>query len=322
MKYVLLVLTLIVLAVVPAVAGVPDDLQRVSVTIKAGSAQGSGTLVTRQIGDDTVTFIWTAAHVVDGLRTTRTVVTPQGTPRIVVEYRDAEIVQERQQGGRRVGEVKYDCKVVKVSDADYGEDLAVLMVRCKSAYPLNVCAKFHKDIHYLPPIGVELSHCGSLLGQFGANSYTTGVLSQTGRTLAMKGANVKVFDQVTAVAFPGSSGGGMFLKANGEYVGMLTQGVMKLQGFNFIVPVRRIHAFAKAAKIEWAIDPTVPLPSLEEIDAIPVEDAGQSPGGYPQRNPAGGPDEGGLPAFKPPFDLNDAINWVERLFNRAGRRSS
>ena len=58
----------------------------------------------------------------------------------------------------------------------------------------------------------------------------------------MKGANVKVFDQVTAVAFPGSSGGGMFLKANGEYVGMLTQGVMKLQGFNFIVPVRRIHA--------------------------------------------------------------------------------
>ena len=58
----------------------------------------------------------------------------------------------------------------------------------------------------------------------------------------MKGANVKVFDQVTAVAFPGSSGGGMFLKDNGEYIGMLTQGVMKLQGFNFIVPVRRIHA--------------------------------------------------------------------------------
>ena len=150
MKYVLLVLTLIALAAGPAVASVPDDLQRVSVTIKAGNAQGSGTLVTRQIGDDTVTFIWTAAHVVDGLRTTRTVVTPQGTPRIVVEYRDAEIVQERQQGGRRVGEVKYDCKVIKVSDADYGEDLAVLMVRCKGAYPLNVCAKFHKDIQLHP----------------------------------------------------------------------------------------------------------------------------------------------------------------------------
>ena len=44
----------------------PDELQRVSVTIKAESAQGSGTLVTRKVGDQTVTFIWTAAHVVDG----------------------------------------------------------------------------------------------------------------------------------------------------------------------------------------------------------------------------------------------------------------
>ena len=322
MKYVLVVLTLIALAAVPAIASVPDDLQKVSVTIKAGRAQGSGTLVTRKIGEDTVTFIWTAAHVVDGLRTTRTVVTPEGTPRILVEYKDAEIVQERQQDGRRVGEVKYDCKVVKVSDADYGEDLAVLMVRCKGAYPANVCAKFHKDPNYIPPIGVDLSHCGSLLGQFGANSYTTGVLSQTGRTLPMKGANVRVFDQVTTVSFSGSSGGGMYLKDSGEYIGMLTQGVMQLQGFNFIVPVRRIHAWAKASKVEWAIDPTVPLPNLNEINTLPVEDAGQSPGGYPQRNPAGGPDEGGLPAFKPPFNFDDAINWVERLFNRAGRRSS
>ena len=319
MKYVLLALTLLALTVAPAVASVPDDLQRVSVTIKAGSAQGSGTLVTRKIGEDTVTFVWTAAHVVDGLRTTRTVVTPQGTPRILVEYPDAEIVQERQQDGRRVGEVKYDCKVVKVSDADYGEDLALLMVRCKGAYPLNICAKFHQDTNYIPPIGIELSHCGSLLGQFGANSYTTGVLSQTGRTLAMKGANTKVFDQVTAVAFPGSSGGGMFLKENGEYIGMLTQGVMKLQGFNFIVPVRRIHSWAKDAKIEWAMNPDVSMPTLKEIDAIPVEDAGQSPGGYPQRNPAGGPPDEGAASANPPFDFNDAINWVSK-FVRSLRR--
>ena len=147
------------------------------------------------------------------------------------------------------------------------------------------------------------------------------MLSQTGRTLAMKGANVKVFDQVTAVAFPGSSGGGMFLKANGEYIGMLTQGVMKLQGFNFIVPVRRIHAWAKAAKIEWAIDPNAELPTLKEIDAIPVEDAGQSPGGYPQRNPAGGIDEGGAPCFKPPFNFDDAILWVEKFVVRSARAS-
>jgi hypothetical protein len=312
MKYVLLVLMLALAIPATALAGVPDDLQAVSVTIKAGRSQGSGTLVTRKVGDDTITFVWTAGHVVDSLRTTRTVISPTGTPKILVEYKDAEIVQERQQNGRAVGEVKYTCKVVKVSDADYGEDLAVLMVRCKSAYPLSICAKFQQEINYIPPIGIELSHCGSLLGQFGANSYTTGVLSQTGRMLPMKGANVKVFDQVTAVAFPGSSGGGMFLKQNGEYVGMLTQGVMQLQGFNFIVPVRRIHTFAKDAKIEWAINPAIEMPTLKEIEAIPVEDACPSPGGYPQRNPAGG-DDPGAPAFKPPFNFDDAINWVKKF---------
>ena len=269
---------LIALCCMPAAAveknEVPDHLQNISVTIKAGEAQGSGTIVTRRIGEDTVTFIWTAAHVVENLRTTRQVISAEGGTRTLVEFRDAQIVQERQQDGRRVGEVKYDCRIIKYSDADYGEDLCLMMVRCKNAYPLAVSARFVTDKKYVPAIGIELSHCGSLLGQFGANSYTTGVLSQVGRTLEMAGANVKVFDQVTAVAFPGSSGGGMFLRENGEYVGMLTQGVMKLQGFNFIVPVRRIHTWAQDAKIEWAVDPSIPMPSLEEIEKIPVEDAG------------------------------------------------
>lgn len=255
-------------------AAVPDDLQQISVTIKAGNAQGSGTLVTRKVGDETISFVWTAAHVVSGLRKTRPIITPDGLTKTLVEYKDAEIVQERQQNGSRVGEVKYNCRVVKVSDADYGEDLALLVVRCKGAFPLSATAKFHDDPSYIPPIGVELAHCGSLLGQFGANSYTTGVLSQTGRMLEMEGANTRVFDQVTTVAFPGSSGGGMFLKDKGEYIGMLTQGVNQLQGFNFIVPVRRMHAWAKIAKIEWAINPKVEMPTMKEIDAITIEDQG------------------------------------------------
>jgi hypothetical protein len=307
MKYLVVALTLLFFLTGMAFAGVPDDLQQISVTIKAGDAQGSGDLVTRKIEEDTWSFLWTAAHVVEGLRTTRTVITAEGGTKTQIEYKDAEIVQERQQNGRRVGQVNYDAKVIKVSDADYGEDLALLMVRCKNAYPLTISTKFHLEPDYIPTIGVELAHCGSLLGQFGANSYTTGVLSQTGRVLAMKGANTKVFDQVTAVAFPGSSGGGMFLKADGTYIGMLTQGVQKLQGFNFIVPVRRIHAFAKAAKIEWAIDPRVKMPTLAEIEAMPVEDFGVSGGG------AGGSPLG----IEPTLNFDAALGWVTRFF--AGR---
>lgn len=261
---------------------VPDYLQDISVTIRSGNAQGSGTIITRKIGDNSVAFVWTAAHVVDNLRTVRRVITADGGTRALVEFKDAQIVQEFRQGGRRVGETMLDARVIKFSDADYGEDLALLMVRRLNAYPASTSANFKTDINYVPPVGVELSHCGSLLGQFGANSYTTGVLSQVGRTLEMEGASVKVFDQVTAVAFPGSSGGGMYLKENGEYIGMLTQGVMKLQGFNFIVPVRRIHAWAKASKIEWATNPAIPMPTLAEIEKIPVEDQGVLPGGLPQ----------------------------------------
>ena len=204
MKYLVLAVVL-TFSFALSLAGVPDDLQQISVTIKAGDAQGSGTIVTRQIGDDTVSFIWTAGHVVDNLRVVRQIITADGGTRSLVEFRDAQIVQEFQQNGRRVGETKLDARIIKFSDPDYGEDLALLMIRRMNAYPLAVSAKFKMGMNYIPAIGVELSHCGSLLGQFGANSYTEGVLSQVGRTLEMKGANVKVFDQVTAVAFPGSS---------------------------------------------------------------------------------------------------------------------
>jgi hypothetical protein len=185
--------------------------------------------------------------------------------------------------------------VIKYSNADYGEDLAVLMIRLKNAYPLSASAKFHPDHNYIPPVGVDLSHCGSLLGQFGANSYTTGVLSQTGRLLEGKGASKPVFDQVTAVAFPGSSGGGVYLKDDGVYIGI-----------NFIVPIRRIHGWATKAKIEWAIDPAAPMPSLAEIDKIPVEDDGVLPYGLPADRAGGG---GEPPASKP----NGIGDWLLQL---------
>ena len=276
--FVVLCLGRAVIAADPApLSQVPDYLQQISVTIKAGNAQGSGTLLVRKIGDDTAAFVWTAAHVVADLRRVRRVITVDGGTKVLVEFKDPQIVQELYQSGRRVGETKLDCKVVKYSDADYGEDLAVLMVRRLNVYPISVCAKFPKKADYIPPMGVDVSHCGSLLGQFGANSYTTGVLSQTGRLLEGKSAEMKVYDQVTAVAFPGSSGGGIYLKSDGTYIGMLTRGVMQMQGFNFIVPVRRIHAWAKDAKIEWAIDKNVAMPSLIEIEKIPVENGGIMP---------------------------------------------
>jgi len=267
---------------------IADYLQNISVTIKSDSGQGSGVLVTRELKvSDTdptlvkVNFVWTAAHVVDNLRTVRTIIDPKtGTPRQVVEFRDAQIVQELKEGGRRVGEIKMDAKVIRYSDATNGQDLALLMVRKRGF--VDVSAKFYLG-EEIPPIGSPLFHVGSLLGQVGANSMTAGIVSQHGRVIQTGTSDGTVFDQTTVTAFPGSSGGGVYLagehtteawKAHkGEYMGMLVRGAG--EGFNFIVPIRRMREWADTVDAKWALDPTAATPTVDHLKkASSVEDVG------------------------------------------------
>jgi hypothetical protein len=256
----------------PTAGALVQNLQDISVTIRAGGSQGSGTLFTRKVDDkNTVTFVWTAGHVIDGLRKVRTVIDPEsGSPKLLVEFEDAEIVREFTEDGRRIGEMKFDARVVKYSDARQGEDLALLIVRKRNYVGEEVSASFYLD-EAIPPIGTELYHVGSLLGQVGSNSLTTGVVSQIGRVLNL-GANGVIFDQTTVTAFPGSSGGGVFLKTDGRYVGMLVRGAG--EQFNFTVPARRLVGWAKRVDIEWAVNPAIKLPSLDEIAKLKIEDTG------------------------------------------------
>jgi hypothetical protein len=262
-------------AAVPLSAAAADPviekLQKISVTVRAGQSQGSGTLVTRKRGDENLTFVWTAGHVVDGLRKTREIIDPRtGSKRTVVEFEDVKIVQEFRQGGRRIGETAMDARVIRYSDAEQGEDLALLLIRkVNFDVPENSAVFVESDDP--PELGTELYHVGSLLGQFGANSLTTGVISQIGRVLEL-GANGIVFDQTTATAFPGSSGGGMHVKSDGRYIGMLVRGAG--EGFNFIVPVRRLRGWAKVAGIEFAVNSAVPVPDDATLAKLPIEDTG------------------------------------------------
>ena len=248
---------------------VAEHLQDVSVTIKSESdyskSEGSGVLFIRKIGDEEVTFVWTAGHVVDNLRNVRTVIDSKGAPRKVVEFKDAQVVKELVEAGRRVGEIKMDARVIKYSNADDGHDLALLMVRSRGYGKSST--KFHlpsKD--KIVPIGTDLYHVGSLRGQMGANSMTSGIVSQVGRTL-----DKYEYDQTTATAFPGSSGGGIFLKS-GEYVGMLVRGAG--ENFNLFVPMRRMYKWAATNKILWSIDPSVEAPKFSELVKMPIEAVG------------------------------------------------
>lgn len=244
---------------------VANYLQDISVTIRSegrySKSEGSGVLITRKIGDEIVTFVWTCAHVVDNLRTVRTVI-EDGNPMKLVEFDDVRIIKELVENGRRVGEINMDATVVKYSDADDGEDLALLMVRAKDYGKAS--AKFQLGgKSNIVPIGTELFHVGSLLGQMGANSMTSGIISQVGRTLG------KVeYDQTTVTAFPGSSGGGVYLK-DGTYIGMIVRGAG--EGFNLMVPIRRMERWAEKHDIMWALNPKLKSPAVEEILKLPVE---------------------------------------------------
>lgn len=246
---------------------VPTYLQDISVTIHATSvngseSQGSGVIYTRNGRN----YVWTAAHVVAGLRQVRDVIDPKtGSSKTIVEFRDADIVKELNENGRRVGQLEMAAEVIRYSNADTGEDLALLRIRKKDF--VRTSAVFYTETS-IPAIGTDLLHCGSLKGQFGANSMTTGIMSQIGRVI-----QGQVYDQTTCAAFPGSSGGGIFLK-DGRYIGMLTRGAGET--FNLIVPIRRLQAWAKRAEVEFAINESIPVPSDEELQKKPVEDGGSN----------------------------------------------
>ena len=258
-------------------------LQDMSVNIKAGGNEGSGVIITRERKvngvAERVNFIWTAGHVVKGLRTVRTTIDAKGVSRKMVEFQDAAVVKETIKNGRRVGESKMDVRVIKYSDPDDGEDLALLMAIADFSDKNVTFYTKPKSQDEMVPVGTTLYHVGCLLGQMGANSFTSGVMSQTGRV-----ADKKVYDQTSATAFPGSSGGGVWMADNGKpvYIGMLVRGAGET--FNLIVPIRRMHAFAKKYKLEWALDEKVPLPAQDEIDKMPIEEGGTESSGGSRRS--------------------------------------
>jgi hypothetical protein len=246
-----------------------EHLQNVSVTIRAeggwSAAEGSGVIFTRKDSKgNLVNFVWTAAHVVDNLRLEKRVLI-DGTYKTIVHFKDALIVKEIRQNGRTVGRLQMDAEVLKYSESKDGHDLALLRVRKLNFVTDSVI--FYLDKDDIPPLGTDLLHVGSLLGQMGANSMTDGIYSQHGRIL--KDLNKHIFDQTTCTAFPGSSGGGVYLKSDARYVGMLVRGAG--EGFNLIVPVRRMVEYCQEHKIMWALDKNVAMPTNEELKKMPIE---------------------------------------------------
>lgn len=252
---------------------VAQHLQDISVTIVSksshghGSGEGSGVIMTRKNEiNENVNYVWTAAHVVSNLRHEKSVVDGKsGGNKTVVEFDDALVVKAINEDGRMVGKIEFFAEVVRYSAE---EDFALLRLRKKDLVKSTVVFYLESNAGkpVIPPIRTKLLHVGSLLGQLGSNSMTEGIMSQHGRLV-----DKKVFDQTTVTAFPGSSGGGVYLE-DGRLVGLVLRGAGET--FNLIGPVRRMHDWSKRANVEWAIDAKVKMPNEEELRKLPVEDNG------------------------------------------------
>jgi len=174
-----------------------------------------------------------------------------------------EIVQNFTKNGEEVVVETNIADIVKYSDPEDegGDDLAILKVRDKFTLTTN---------SVVFDISKKLPKVGSLLYSVGAplksnDSFSTGVVSFVGRII-----NDLVFDQTTCVVYEGSSGQGVFT-TDGKCIGIAT--LMMAPSLNCIVPVRRMQKWAKQEKVEWALDPSISIPSETELKNIKMEDS-------------------------------------------------
>lgn len=248
-------------------ADVGTHLQACSVTIKlSGSDAGSGTVVIRAIEGKDTAFVLTAAHVVDQFRKVKEIITPSGEAKKQIVYDDVMVLQEFREEGRTVGDTQWYAKIVNV---DNRRDIALLRVRAHAIFKDSITF-WPGDA--IPPVGSRVYHCGSPAGQMNAASLTNGIISQIGRQIPdFVGSENGVYDQIDASALPGSSGGMIATQEKGEYIGMLTVGMVGSDNFHYFVPIRLIREWADEINVKWLLDVSVKCPTDDEIKKIPVE---------------------------------------------------
>ena len=253
---------------------VGPELQQVSVNIccqnpyGGSKVQGSGTLLRSDTAAGAASWVLTAHHVVEDLRKVTTVIDAGGEEKKQVTYSDAQIIQEQVEGGRGVGEVKFDAKVVCV---DARRDIALLRVRKPDFATRPVPFHLTDDI---PAPGTEIYHCGAPGGKEvgGTCSLTAGIVSRIGvRAPEFGGSEHGVFDQTDCAALGGSSGGLVARKSDGVWLGMITLGLSGGDNFHWMVPARSVREWAAEAGVEWLLDPAKPRPTEAAIGKVPLE---------------------------------------------------
>ncbi len=129
------------------------------------------------------------------------------------------------------------------------DDLAVLEVLEPRVFKQSV--EFPRNKKFIPGIGTQVFHIGSMLGWHGFNGCSDGIMGLPGIDIDESG---KVYDKVQCSFHFGSSGGGVFEATSGQCIGLVARSndrTAMTQGY--IIPYRRMVEFAQRLDCTWAL---------------------------------------------------------------------
>jgi len=245
--------------------GVPKQLQEACVTVRDDyKHRGSGVVITNEVDGKRTHWVLTVEHVVDNFRDVKTVIGADGQKRKRVTYRSATVSQEEREGTQHAGKTILEAEVVS---ADGERDLALMRIVKTDAIKGSI--KFYKGKE-APPVGEDIYHCATPGMLTNAASLTAGIVCAHGRKFERDGFGRGEYDQTDAAGLPGSSGGMICLKKNGELVGVVSLGIRSGDSFHYFVPVRIIKAWLAEINAEWLMDPNAKITEAD-VKKIPLE---------------------------------------------------
>jgi len=199
--------------------------------VSYGGGHGSGVVFSR----NGVTFIWTAAHVVNKH------MRPDGT------FPEFTITQNSRAGVARV---------LRAGDEKIDADCALLEL---VEGGLHGTAHFYRAFNQIR-VGQEVIHCGYPYEPQNGPFLSIGTIAGVHRLLKVR-YKLKPFftDSVSINAYPGCSGGPLADAETGGIIGLHI--ISRAPGFKFIVPTREIFEWAKKHDCLWAFDRKVLLPA-------------------------------------------------------------
>lgn len=216
----------------------PLKMQRQVIMLSDDDSKASGIIFKRhdRFGEPR-TFVWTAAHFAKDIKGD--------------VYGRQDIIK-----GRRVcGHLESRLRLIKIVPKI---DIALLEVLNTDAFDWSATFDLSGRV---PPLGYELSHVGSWMGNAGHQSYSEGIVSYSVREVQDLWGMVPMM-QSSLIAFPGSSGGPVFDRHNGKVVGMLLG--MTWPAVTYFLPMEQWAKEAKENNLYWALNPDVPMPDFVE----------------------------------------------------------